>query len=835
MELSHQHKDKPMISSKDLSNALYALSKAKGYAATVVLTLGLTLGTLVAMFNLNYQIILAPLPYPQEERLIAATSAWLKPDGSINRPVATPKVITQIYQQPSDKLSDQALYGGSGFATLRDLPNAPSISLVYTTPGYMRMYQMPLLHGRAFSSEEDIGSQQAVAVISERLWRSHYNADPAFVGKKIQIGQTAFTVVGIAAGDFAEPKLFGPDTTHDLWLPWDFNEGFYQLTPGGLTRNLYYLSQLKNTNDREAFELEVRPQLDDFFAQARSTANQGGLPFSVRFHATPLRQVLEGDSRQATLWMLAGSLVLLLIASANITNLILSRAARQQRTMTIQAALGAQRHHLLATVWSELCVLMAAALLLAFAIAELAYLLLRWYAATTLPRLQELGLDSPTLLFAIAVSLLLTLGFAQLISRQLNYRALQQNLQSSGKGSGVQISSRIRQLLISTQVMLAALLLVCACQVLSQSLAQLRQQIGFATADRYQVLLEDIAASPVNLSAEQRAAQERQRGTELLQIRELLLQHPAIADASLSTNAPVGYNGVSAGFAAYLREAQQQQTRLETRETRTDQHYLPMFDMQLLQGRNFTAQEVANQTPVLIINQALAEQLRPDGKVLGQRLYSSGSSQAFEIIGVTTNRYLPAGSGVDELPYRSYSPKAADNLLLQLKPGKKIDKTTLNALLQQVSPQLRTLDIYSIEENANQVLLRSSLAAAVTSALVALSFLLAAIGIYGVLSYSVQMRRFELGVRMAIGARPLTILQQLLGENLKPVLMGLALAVLALAALWLGLKQSTFNVQLSVGGFALPLGLIVLLTVLTSFLSVWGIIRKPAIYALRGQ
>lgn len=824
-----------MFTIKDLSTALYALSKAKGYAATVVLTLGLTLGTLIAMFNLNFQILLAPLPYSEEDRLIAATAAWLKPDGSINRPVATPKVIAQIYHKPSDKLSDQALYGGSGFATLRDLPHSPSIPLVYTTPGYMRMYQMPLLHGRAFSREEEVGSQQPVAVISERLWRSQYNADPALLGQKIQIGQIGFTVVGIAAADFAEPKLFGPDTVHDVFLPWDYNQGFHQLTAGGLSRNLFYLAQLNAAADRQAFEQEVRLQLDALFQQARSAANQAGAKFSVRFNATPLRQVLEGDSRQATLWMLAGSLVLLLIASANITNLILSRAARQQRTMTIQAALGAQRHHVLATVFAELCVLMSAALLLALAVAQLAYRLLELYAATTLPRLQELGPDLASLLFACSVGLVLTLGFAQLISRQLNYRALQQQLQSSGKGSGVQISSRIRQLLISAQVMLAAVLLVCAFQVLTHALAQLRQQIGFATADRYQVLLEDIAASPANLSSEQRAAQERQRSSELLQIRELLLQQPDIADAALSTNAPVGYNGVSAGFAAYLRDANQQHSRLESRETRTDQHYLPMFDMPLLQGRNFTAQEVASQAPVLIINQALAEQLSPDAKVLGQRLYRSGSNQAVEIIGVTANRYLPAASGVDELPYRSYSPRAADNLLLHLKPGRQIDKKTLNALLQQVSPQLRTLDIYSIEHNANQVLLRSSLTAAVTTSLVLLSFVLATIGIYGVLSYSVQLRRFELGVRMAIGARPGTILRQLLGENLKPVAAGLALAALLLVALWLGLQHSSLVVELSAGGFALPLLLIVLLTTLTSLLSVWGIIRKPAIYALQGQ
>jgi ABC-type antimicrobial peptide transport system permease subunit len=164
-----------------------------------------------------------------------------------------------------------------------------------------------------------------------------------------------------------------------------------------------------------------------------------------------------------------------------------------------------------------------------------------------------------------------------------------------------------------------------------------------------------------------------------------------------------------------------------------------------------------------------------------------------------------------------------------------LSKTDLNHAMTQVSPHYRAANIYSIASNVNRVLFNNYLAAAVTSALVVLSFGLAAIGIYGVLSYSVQLRRFELGVRMAIGARPLTILRQLLGENLKPVLAGLALAAVGLAALWFALQKTTFTVELSGSGFALPLLLIVLLTVLTTLLSVWNIIRKPAINALQGR
>ncbi|HEY0923190.1 ABC transporter permease [Rheinheimera pacifica] len=810
-----------MFTMKDLSTALYALSKAKGYALTVILTLGLTLGSLIAMFNLNYQILAAPLPYADEEQLVVGSTAWLDKDGNVMYQRIMPKVILQLYNRPSDKLSDQALFGYSfDSMTLRDLPDTPQIQIGYATPGYMRMYQMPIQHGRAFTADEELGSHNAVAVLSEKTWRTYYNADPAMLGRRIRIGSTDFTVVGIADAAFSEPRFIGPARSNDVWLPWDFNP-YNQMANTNLAGWHFHLAKLKHEADRLAFEQELRPQIDNLFQEAIvALPSQAGR--SVQFNAEPLRLVLEGDSSGRTLWMLAGSLLLLLIAAANITNLLLSRAAKQQRSMSIQAALGAQRHHLLSQIFAELTWLMLAALLLALLVAQGAYALLQAYAADTLPRLSELGFAWPVLLFSLLATLLLALLFAFLISRQINYRALQQHLQSSGKGSGVQISNRTRQLLIATQSALAALLLVCSAQVLLQSVTQLRQQVGFSSEQRYQITIDDTTPRPdSNLSQEQQQAARRQRKEELMQVRDLLQQHPAVQQASVSNYPPISFDGVY-GSATYVPDLNNLTDILASRVVTTDQYFLPLFDIPLLQGRNFTAQEVASQALVVIVNQALAQKLRPDGDVVGQRLYSQGGVFTYEIIGVSANHNLPDEWSAEE-PNRSYLPRnliSGTSLLLQLKPGMQVDKTALNQLMSQVSAHFRTAEIYSIEDNVTRVLL---------------SNYLAAIGIYGVLSYSVQLRRFELGVRMAIGARPGTILRQLLGENLKPVLAGLALAALMLAALWLGLQQTTLMVELSAGGFALPLALIVLLTVLTSLLSVWGIIRKPAIYALQGQ
>ena len=826
-----------MISHKDLSTALYTLSKAKGYAATVILTLGLALGTLVAMFNLNYQILAAPLPYADEDQLIVGSTAWLEKDGSVIYPRLLPvHLFRQLYPKPSDYLSDQALFSFSYVGvTLRDLADSPQVQIAYTTPGYMRMFQMPLLHGRSFSADEDVGSQQPLSVLSEKIWREHYHADPATVGRSIQVGNQLFKVIGVSASTFQEPALTGPARKNDIWLPWDYAPGA-NANPGDISGAHFYLAKLKDAGQLQAFEHELRPQIQQKFKEeVASQPAQAGR--TARFHAEPLRLMMDGDSSKATLSMFIGTLLLILIAAANIANLVLSHAASQQRSMSIRAALGAQRHHLLNTILAELSWLLGAALLVALVVAEVAYTLLWTYAGTTLPRLTELGMDWPTLMFAILVSLLLALAFAILISRKINYSALQQNLQSSGKGSGIQINSRTRQLLIGAQVMLAALLLICSAQVLLQSLHQLRQQVGFASSDRYQVTIDNMTPAPdASLPLEQRRAIYRQQKDELMQVRDILQQHPAVQTASVSNYPPISFDGYY-GSANFIASPDSPTQLLFSRAVYTDQFYLPLFEIKLVQGRNFTAQEISSQAPVIIINQALALQLKPDGNVLGDTIYSSDASLAFEIIGVSLNHQLPDLWSPHETG-RSYLTRnlgTTANLQLHLKPGMQIDKTDINQAMAQVSANYKAASIYSIADNIDKVRMRNYLTAAATSALVLLSFLLAAIGIYGVLSYSVQQRRFELGVRMAVGARPITILRQLLRENSKPVGIGLALASILLAVIWLALRQTTFSVELTAGGFALPFSLIVLLTLLTSLLSVWGIIRKPAIYALQGQ
>jgi len=831
-----------MLTITDFSTALYALSKAKGYAATVVLTLGLTLGTLVAMFNLNYQILAAPLPFAEEDKLVVGSGRWLDSNGQVLSERSLPKVMLQMYSQRSASLTDHGLFAYAGTYTLRDLPQAPVAEIAYTTPGFMRMFQMPMLKGRAFDDSEEFGSQLAVAVISESLWRQHYQADPEIIGQHINVRDQQFRVVGVASADFKQPDFYGPMMgAVEVWLPLDFDGPLHSMPNSRGSAFLFYLAKLADAGQRQLFEQELRPQISSRWQEVSAdTPTLAGR--QVIFEAHSLRQFLQNDETQ-TLLMLAGALVLLLIAATNVTNLLLSHAAKQQRNLCIQAALGAQRKHLFSRVLAELSVLMLAAMLLALVVAEGVSALLHRFSSDLIPLYTDLGFGWSSLLFAGCCCLLLTLAFSSLISRRINLQALQQSLQSSGKGAGIQVSPRARQLLIGAQVMLAAILLVCSAQVLLHSISQLNKQLGFAAQDRFQVYLDNITPFPAaSVPREEQDAFYRQRKDEMMQLRDALQQHPAIAKAAVANGAPASFYGPSGDFLRVLVSPDQPNQILDSRLLYTDQNFISLFDIGLLAGRNFSAQEISSRAPVVLISDTLARALlgddRPVGQMVGQFLHSQSSLPPLEIIGITADWYATDSELFAPEKYRVYgtgNPIFASVILLQTKPRQHIDKAAINAAMTSVSPNYRVIDIASIAGNLTKLHYNTYLALGITSALVVLSFTLAAIGIYGVLNYSVQMRRFELGVRMAIGARPLTILRQLLAENLKPVLAGLFAAVLALVAIWFGFRHLALQVALSGSGFGLPLLLIVLLTVITSLLSVWGIIRKPAIYALQGR
>jgi putative ABC transport system permease protein len=815
-----------MLTSKDFKTAFNSLLKAKGYVVTVVLTLGITLGALVAMFNLNYQLLAKPLPYPDQERLYLMKGDSLF-NGQMDLENMYPySAAIEAYKNNRDFFDINALvYFGTDI--IRSLADAPLVTTSYVTPEYLQMANVSVALGRSFNADEGLDSQLPVTIISYRTWQEIFNKSPDVLGKTLRFGEVDFKIIGVTSQDFIEPQLMNPGRVTQVWLPWDYNI----LSPNyrswrSFNINQYLVGKLKIGQQASQVEQAITSSLNDIY-KLETTGRAAFAGTSIKFTLISYREAILGDSKGRILLLLVGSVVMTLIAAANIINLVLARAANQQRSMAIKAALGAQKFHLFNLVLAEILLLIAPAIVLSLLVALGGIQLLQVAASHLLPRLTELSLSVQSLSFSIVSALMLALVFALLVSRQINYRTLNHMLQSSGKGVGLQISSKVRQLLILTQVMLTGILVAASAQILQQSLRHIEQPLGFATQDLYQIQIND---------GTQRDSPPEEQKNNLIAIRNQFLLHPKVANASLTSDFPISSDKIIPWFSYLSVDAdflQQKQGLL----TQVDENFLEIVGAEWVSGRHFTADEFQTDATGVIVNETFARQLQADGDVLHKRYYWLNSHKRelpYEVIGVVRDFSLPNRA---ELP-RFFIPQASvrfPRFLLQLKPHQEITKLEINKLMEGISSQYKVSELRSMS-NAHELLIaQDKLTAGLTAALSFIALSLAAIGIYGVLSYSVQLRRFELGIRMAIGARPNTIFLQILKDNLAPVIIGLLFALAVLISFWLWIQQTNYNLQTSGLGWLLPPVLIIALTAATSLLSVWQIIRKPASKVLRGD
>jgi putative ABC transport system permease protein len=813
-----------MLNLKDFSTAFYSLSKAKGYVFTIVLTLGITLGALVAMFNLNYQLLAAPLPYPNAERLFMIQSE-LFDNGVVmsDRHVSYPSLV-ETYQRVDELFEHKAIITYTD-SVERRMPDSPVLTTISTTPEFLTMLQAPMELGRRFTSDEGLNTMVPVVIISHRTWQKLFQLDPNVLGKTLNIMEVDFKIIGVVADSFIEPELDTRGWKTDVFLPFDYDDMPVKFRKNWSTspNRTFVVGLLKRGVDKVKAEHEISS-----YAAARFkdevTSNNGLANASMALKLVSFESVILGTASQQSLWMLAGVLVLLLIASTNIVNLILARAANQQRALAIQVALGAQQKHIFKLIFTEILLLVIAASCLSIAIAFASLELLKVIAEGQLPRLNELHINPPTLLFAMVLMFVMALLFTMIVSRQINYRALNTLLQTSGKGVGLQISAKVRQLLILSQVALTGVLLAASLQILLQSIRQLTQSVGYNTTNQYQVLIS-VATLWGSTTPEERLAY-------FDGIESELRQNSKVEAVGLGSHGPVSYMGYSMQA---LQADYGSQKKISADRTSCNGSFLNVLGIPLVTGRYYTDAEVRNGENLMLVNETLARQLQVDGTVLDKVVYQSSDkdSPPIRIIGVVKDLHLP---GEVEQPRYFISRKAEHpEILIHVKPHQKFTPAEINAIAAKFNSQLKVFYMRTTERSLAQLTAPQKTAAGLTAALALLALGLTAIGIYGVLSYSVQLRRFELGIRMAIGARPITVFLQILKDNLVPVVVGLMVALVVMLGLWLWVQHSSYSLQTSMWGWLLPVVLILSLTAVTSLLSVWGIIRKPASDVLRGD
>lgn len=791
----------------ELSLAAHLLWRAKSYSLTMILTLSLTLSALLTALQLNYQILAAPLPYPQAQQLYLVRGQSYTGDQQDYANLMTVAGAVKLYQQAqvwskpdtsaAASVQQQALVA---FDTdvIRNQDNSPEVKVGFISPDYFSLLEVPMAAGHSMQVADGLGQQSAVVVISDKLWQQLYQRSPEAIGKSLQLGALSFRIIGVTAASFVEPALLGPGQHTDLWLPWDFNPTYreYKNWWGALAPDHHLLLRLTEHTDPAKLSQQLSLPLNQAYREAvdASPYAQHFIESRIGVSLQPLAEVIRADSAHTSLLALTGCLLLLCIAGVNLSQLWLARHFSQQRQQAIRVALGARSSQLIAQTFSELLWLILIASLLALLLCAATLPLIRLLAAPYLARLQELTLQPQIWLGMLLTLLPLAYMSSRVLQSKFTLPILQQQLQRSGKGASGQQQRRFTLWLLAGQASATTLLLVFCAQLGLQALTQLKQQPGFAIQQVQQVVLNHLSTKPATTA-------------ELLALRDHLSSKSGIEIAALASSTLLDFNNQSVQDSLSWPEltghsvTRHKALRLES--SYIDSQLLPLLQTRLLHGRFFTDNDQREQNPVVMMNATAAKlllqqklQIQTDTdllrdnsanivKIIGQRLLLNGDTPV-EVVGVVSDFSLTLEPEKPRLWLPSFYHFLPD-LLLRYKTATTHSTAQLNRWLAEVAPAYRVQrnELLSEKRQRSQFLIRLTLFLALGLSIAGL--LLAAIGSYGVLSYQLGLRRYELAVRQALGARPRQLLRQLLRDYLPPVAAGCLLTVVVVAIF---LKQS---------------------------------------------
>jgi len=767
---------------QDLKHGFRMLVKNPGFTLVAVLTLALGIGACTTVFSWIDAVLLRPLPGVENPSELASFET-VAPNGDA---VTTSYLDYQDYR---DHLKLLAGLAGARPAPLAvgEAEQAERVWGELVTGNYFAVLGVKPNLGRAFLPEEYADKPGAfpVAVISDRLWRSHFNADPTIVGKKIRVNRYQLTVVGVAPPDF-RGTLAG--LAFDLWVPFVMQpqlEGVGEwMLSDRQTRNLICTARLKPGVTLAQARAEIQ-ELARYMAKADADTNTG-----ISATVLPLWKSHFGAQSLllAPLKILAGvCIVVLLIVCANVANLLLARFTARQKEFSVRLALGAGRLRLARQVLTESLVLGVAGAVAGVALAvwtkgTLQYLI----PHGQLPFATDSGLNLNS--HVLAFTLLLCVGTALLSGMapaiQSTRGDLNESLKEGGRSGmlGVQ-SHRLRGLLVVSEVSLALVALIGAGLFVRGFEATRKISPGF---DPSHVLLSQfyLYTSGYNLE---------QRKQFCVRLREKLESAPGVTDVAYSDGVPLGFEP---SWWEPLRVEGYLPGRSENMNifrNVVSPGYFKLMRIPLLEGRDFTEQDDKKTAPVMIVNQTFVHRFLGDGNPIGRRVHGWGDW--FTVVGEVKDskyHYLTEGpTPYFYVPFRQIY-RADMSLGFYVRTAGDLNGAvaTMRREVRAIDPNVAVFDAVPLSDFIGASLYAQKVAASLLSVLGILSLVLAAVGLYSVMAYSVTQRTHEIGVRMALGARPADVLGLVVGRGMSLTLAGLLVGV----GLALAMARSVSNV-----------------------------------------
>jgi predicted permease len=809
-----------------LKQAFLSLKQKPGFVFSIVSTMGITLGALLCVLTLAYLLLIEPLPYPEQDRLFVAEHKVLGDKKETKTVAYSYAGLVHLYKSKVAFEKATIMYYDQD-VILSHL-SQPLVNTTYATPELHQLLASTMATGRMFAASEALDTNNPVAMLSYNTWQNKYDGSVDILEQKMNIRGVSYRIIGVLAENFVEPTLAEIGRETQVWLPWDYNQTDQVSRKSFLSikGNFKFIGQLKKGLSQSQAQQLLTPLVSERWQEGVADM-EFFKAWSIEMRVSSVKDVMLGESESIALMLLAGVIGLVLIACANISNLFIARTAEKQRQMAIQAAIGATKKQLFKGMFAETSLLMLMSIILALILAKGGFYLMQKYLGAVLPRVNELSLNQITLSCAALITIIFALFFAKLSTRIINYCELNASLQSSGKGSGLRVSTKTRQVLIASQVALATLLVFANFSLLKDAVKTINTPIGFTT-NNISTLTLNFSSNPLSSEEEVIAIM-----AEIIEKLKTLPQVEAIAHGSSPLD----------GFGIKLL------TKLDNNEghspylKRIDHRYFKLIEQPLLQGENFTKLDSRDNNYLMIVNQAFAKQLTPDGDVVGMRLVSINEPE-FKIIGIVKDIAIPGDTpfGSDDVAApipRAYVP---DNLndnkfILKIKADQSISRQQLGKLLAEVDARYSVFSFKSADDMLTQSLFTQITTAVTTTALTLITFFLAGIGLYGILSYSTQMRRFEIGTRMAIGAKRGDLILLIIKDNVKPIVFGLLLSLVILLSVYFffSVELSSYITAQLAPLFLVTLVLISTLSLLACYLPLRRFINSPAINSLRGN
>ncbi|HSE19252.1 MAG TPA: ABC transporter permease [Pyrinomonadaceae bacterium] len=738
--------------SQDLRYSLRMLLKHKGFTVVAALTLALGIGVNTAMFSVLNTFLFRSLPYPHSEQLVRV---WRTSPHSQTWPHSAANFFEQHDQ--NSVFEKMAAYNFTSRHLTEQGQTAERLRSLAATADFFPMLGVAPARGRVFKTEEFEPGADNVIVITDRLWTSRFASDPNVVGRKIQLDGKTVEIIGVMPPGFEHPILWGPI---DIWQPLAF-------APDRKTnRGNNYLSSFGRLKPG----VSIQQAEQSMIALAANIAKQNSSNSGESLRLEPLQRSTSDSIGRTVMWFTFGlSAFVLLIACANLANLQLARTASRARELAVRAALGAGRWRLLRHSLTEslLVAVIGGIVSLVIALAAVRFISARLF--TDLPG-ASVQLDYKVFGFALLCSLLTGVLFgtvpAWLASRADVNLALRENARGSTAGRS---QNRLRHALIIGEVAFAMVLLAAA----GLFLRGLQRFINADPGWR----VDGVLLAQMSLRGE-KYKDDKQRVVFLTELENRLRVLPGVERVALGGSHPVfGFNSSS----SFLVEGQPEPPPDKYPEMFYEpvtSDYFETLGARLQQGRTFNTADTSDHPNVAIINETTARTFWPNENPIGKRVSSTGPKRDYyQIVGIVNDIAFPGSLGEPYTRFQAFVPVAQNspsyvNIVLRTSGNPDALSNGLRNAIAGLDPDLPIYRIRSARAAVDQGLGSISLLGSLLGAFATIGLILAAIGIYGVVSYTVVQRTGELGIRMALGAQTRDVLWLVLGKGALLILIG---------------------------------------------------------------